>query len=589
LPANAPLAASLASLAGYRSGLAEVEKSLGGLQGSSAEVALDLGRWAAAGLAGDASAKVQGELDGRIAAAIEKARNSEVAVVARASSLDYSVLERDIAERAKAVDQGRQYINGVASSDPALAGLVVRQPSLSIRILNEEAAAIAGLRRSISDFLGRYRREVPYVAGAAAVQTWIAKAGDLDRSASALESADSSLLAAAAKLKKDAEASKAAAELALAQSRANLGGTRFEQALKSLEDARLRFSDSLSFEYDVAFRKDSDARIQALNDEIKRRWNDKVVKDTNDLLDQGQKQYVSGDFTRAETSILAAQEAWKPTHAEPNTLVAYWLRLTRNALSVTTGSDIPQTDERYPEVSQMLNRARTYVDAGNSLLSQRNKVEALRNFALANELINTIVRAFPLNQDARILSLQIDQKSDPERFAQNFQNRLTAAKARLQNDQAKAYADLKSLSAIDPRFPGLRAALDEAEYELGIKARPPNPADISRARQLVAQAQAIFNRNDPTQFDIVRKILGDAFALDPNNKDVGAVLNKLDTFQGGSGSLVLSDAAQKQYDKAAQLYASGDSLGALAIVQALLKDQKNNVPKVRDLYDRLNR
>ncbi len=589
LPADTALPAALASLRGYRSELVAVGTELDALRSASAASARDLGRWTTAGLAGKDSAEAQGILDGRIAALTEKARSSEVLIVARASALEYNALEADITARAKGIDEGRSYINGVASGDPALAGLVIRQPSLSIRILNEQAAAIAKLRGSIADFLARYRGETLYVAGSSAVQTWIARAGDLDRSAGALQTNDSALIAAATKLKRDADQSKTAAELALGQSRANLAGTRFEQALKSLEDARAKFSDSLSAEYDVVFRKDSDTRIQSLSDEIKRRWNDKVVKDTSDLLDQGQKQYVSGDFTRAETSILAAQEAWKPTHAEPNTLVAYWLRLTRNALSVTTGSDIPQTDERYPEVSQMLNRARTYVDTGNALLAQKNKSDALRNFSLANELINTIVRAFPLNQDARILSLQIDQKSDPERFAQNFQNRLTAAKARLATDQAKAYADLKSLSAIDPRFPGLKGALDEAEYSLGIKTRPPNPADVARARQLVAQAQTIFNRNDPTQFDIVRKLLGDAYALDPGNKDISAVLNRLDTFQGGSGSLVLSDSSQKQYDKAAQLYASGDSLGALAIIQALLKDPKNNVPKVRDLYDRLNR
>lgn len=587
LSSTPPLAETLAGFAGRRKDITGLETELAAERPPSQRLAEELARWNSAGYALASSGTIQGSYDGRLAAALDEARGAEVSIVAAAGKVEFENLSADYTDRGAALAEGRRLLEGIASTDSS--GLVFRYPTKSATLLSNEEAALAGLRSRIADFIARNGKEIPYVAGSPAVQIWEEQARQLDQEVVALQTERKALFAKAEEQRRAAESARLEAERRVSESKRALANEDFDQARDRLDKARDRYLASFSLEEDPKLRTASDAALQLLGEEIVRAENEKVIRDTRRLITDGKTLYFQGSFDRAEDSLLRARARWKTTNGEvTNPEVEYWLRLIQAALSVKSGRDIPATAPLYPEMSQLISLAKKYFEDGRRLLNERRKTDALQAFALAKQKINEVKVVFPLNEEAGVLSLKIDQLIDPDAFRQVFGAKFSASRAKLDVNPREAYSELQDLAAIDPRYPGLSAALDRAEILLGIKIPPPDPTKIRRARELVAAARRVVDAGDRTQFPFALEQLNEAIELDPNNDTAVSLKDRILTYQGGSAQIVLSSAAEAQYQQAVSLFQDGNTLQALGIVERLLQDANNKrSQKLLDLYKKI--
>jgi tetratricopeptide (TPR) repeat protein len=239
-------------------------------------------------------------------------------------------------------------------------------------------------------------------------------------------------------------------------------------------------------------------------------------------------------------------------------------------------------------MSQLLSLARNYFEQGKASLDARRKDEAAAAFGQAKEKINQVKVVFPLNQEAGVLALRIDQIQDPAAFRQEFAAKYGEAKAGMKTPTNEVYAQLVDLSKIDPSYPGLKDSIYQAEIALGLRMAPPDPAKQRRANDLTAAARAIVDSGDTGRFSIALNQINEAIQLDPNNDKALAIKDRILTFQGGTAQIVLSSYAEEHYRQAVQEFQGGNLLQANAIVQRLLQDPKNaKSQKIIDLSKKI--
>jgi tetratricopeptide (TPR) repeat protein len=338
-------------------------------------------------------------------------------------------------------------------------------------------------------------------------------------------------------------------------------------------------------------RVNSDRLLSELASSILKAENDLVVADTRRLLTTGKSSYLQGEFDRAETSLLQARSRWATTNTTAEVEVEYWLKLVQTALSVKTGRDIPVTAPLFPEMSQLISLAKRYYEDGTSLLARRDKTGAVKSFAAARQKISEIKVIFPLNQEARVLELKIDQLSDPDEFSRKFARMFAEAKGKIDAriDLTTAYSDLKDLEAINPRYSGLRTQIERAEILLGFRQPPPDPRAVAEARSLVQAAQRIFDSGQVSQFSFARTQLERAITLDPNNENASRLKDRIATYIGGDTAIVLPSAAEILYNEAVTFFTGGDYINSRARLSRLVSlfARGGSVQKVADLDARL--
>lgn len=577
---------ALASAAAFRKSYQDSGAQVAAEKSVGDGLAAEFGRWAKAGLSDEASARLLGDYRGRIDASAAGMRRRETAVVTLAASIEYSGYASALDARVQGLARGRELLEGA----PAAPGAEpLHHPSASIELLSAEGTSLASLQAAVSSYRDRLSTETAYVAEAGSVQEWKDKATSLLASAASLEAERAALLQSAKDQKLSAEAAAREAAKRTQEAQAALASEDFDTARDKLEKARERYLSSFSLEDNPSLRAQSDAALQQLGASIVKAENDKVVRDTRRLITQGKSSYFEGLFTKSEDALLQARARWKTTHAdETNAEVEYWLRLAQSALSVRTGRDIPANAPLYPEMSQLLSLARKYFQDGQNYLQARRKPEAIDSFNLAKDKINQIKVVFPLNQEASVLALRIDQLADPDAFQTAFAAKFAEAKAGLKANPREAYSQLQDLAAINPGYPGMKALLYDTEIELGLRLPPPDPAKTKRASSLVAAARSIVESGDTGRFGFALEQLNEAVSLDPTNEQAGALRDRILTFQGGSSQIVLSSYAEEQYRLAVQQFQDGNYLQANAIVERLLADPKNKKSqKILDLYKKI--
>jgi len=276
---------------------------------------------------------------------------------------------------------------------------------------------------------------------------------------------------------------------------------------------------------------------------------------------------------------------------EPEPEVEYWLRLVQTALSIKTGRNIPQTAPLYPEMSQLLSLAKKYFQEGKTALEKRDKVSALQSFDEAKKKIQEVKVVFPLNQDARVLELRINQLSDPDAFNREFARLVSAARTKIdaRKDLETVYSDLLDLEAIDPKYTGLKALIERLEILLGLRLPPPDPKALAEARALAAAAQKTFDSREVSRFPTAVAQLNRALELDPNNENASRLKDRILTYVGGTATLVLPSAGETIFNEAVAFFQNGDYLSARIRLTRLYESypQARKVQKASDLDARL--
>lgn len=509
---------------------------------------------------------------------VREGRTGEVKSVARIAAISYSPLYTDFQEERARVSQGIQFIQGVErplSEEEDAEVVLEKYPLRGKELLQAARENLRELSGEVREVVTTLEEEPQSIRETDRVTEKINEGEQLINSIENILGDVPNLVAEADELIFMANRYREEGYLRLREAEQALDQGNFDLAREKLSDAGDNFVTSLTYREDPDFREETDERMQILSRSITETENQLVIAEVRQLINQGRDFYTQGDFRRAENSLVQAQSRWKTTNVEPNEEVEYWLRLTRTALSVRTGREIAETDPLYPEMRQFLNLAREDFLIGKRLIEEGNKRDALERFESAEEKLLYVLIPFPINQEASVLSLRIEQYRDRDNFNILFRNKFEAAKAKISSQPRQAYIEMKDLQQIEPNFPGLSQAIYDVEIALGIRVPPPDPAKRLEAQRLYDRAFEIVQSNVRSQFPIALEYLNEAFKLDPQNENVIRLKDRIQSDTGGTSRVVLSSEAQRLYRLAEEKFIAQSYYEALRIVNRLLQDEEN--------------
>ncbi|GHU64445.1 hypothetical protein FACS189447_01250 [Spirochaetia bacterium] len=361
------------------------------------------------------------------------------------------------------------------------------------------------------------------------------------------------------------------------ESQTALTRNNFEVARERLQRATERYQDSLAIQESASLRTTWDTRLVNLGAEIVRIENELVVRDVRALVTSARTNYYAGNLETSEDQLVRAQSRWSVTNSTEEPEVVYWLNLVRGALSLQSGRAIPQTAPLYAEMSQLLSDAKKNYDEGVRLINNGQRAGGLARFAEARQKTRDVRLMFPMNQEARLLELRIDQQTDLPAFNASFRQRLNEAVAGTKPGvrSPQSFADLQDLVEINREYPGIRQLMTQAEIDMGYRPPPPDPRDIARSNELTQLAMAIITARNSTQYEVALTQLNEAIQLNPNNTQAQRGKDQVQTWMTGTGTIVLDSHSQEEYTRAVQEFTRGNNLTALAIVHQLLQNPRN--------------
>jgi hypothetical protein len=424
--------------------------------------------------------------------------------------------------------------------------------------------------------LGQYRTEPRETFEAEDVQSLYAAAQTLVAGLESLREQGDRIAAAARNQAAQGEAFRIDGERLFLEARSALGRGNFDVARDRLQRATERFNASLAIQESPALRGQWD-QLVALGGEINRLENEIVIRDVRNLVNNARTAYFAGDFTQAEDMLIRAQNRWQVTNVGADSEVQYWLSIVQSALSLQSGRTIPPTAPLYAEMSQLLSDARKNYEEGVRYFNANQRSLGTAKFVEARQKTQEVKLMFPVNQEAGILELQIDQITDPAAFNESFVRRFNQAVAGTKPNvrSLESFAELQNLAEINPRYPGMAAALVQAEIDMGLRPPPPNPRDLARSNELTAAARRILDDNVRSQFEIGLRQVDEALNLNPNNTQAMTIKDQLQTRMNGTGTLVIDSRSEEEYQRAVAEFQRGNYLVASAIVEQLLRDPKN--------------
>jgi hypothetical protein len=348
----------------------------------------------------------------------------------------------------------------------------------------------------------------------------------------------------------------------------------FSGARNSIQRAVERYGQALAIQEFPSLRQEWDTRMLVLGQEIAQGENEAVVKDTRNAINQVRTEYLAGNFQHAENLLLRGQNRWMQTNAEENPEINYWLSMVQDAISLRSGKEIPVTAPLFAEMGQLLSDARRDYEEGAVLIRAGRRDEGLARFNEARRSIREVTFVFPENHEAGMLELRMARMADPEVFNASFQRRLDEALAGIKKRSTEAFGDLQKLAEINPSYPGIAAALRQAEIDMGYRPAPPDPQKLQRSAGLTEAARSIVDANDRGQFEAALRQLNEALILDPSNTQAMGLKDLVQT-RMGAGNAVLSSADEGEYQRAVRELQQGNTLISMAIVDQLLRNPRN--------------
>ena len=382
------------------------------------------------------------------------------------------------------------------------------------------------------------------------------------------------------------------ADLRFTEAQNALRNEDFETARKKLQDALTKYDESLTNQNDESLRSQTDAKLQALGESIAKAENEIVVREVRDLKTKAKDAYFNGRFDDAEKYLNQAKIRWAVTNVDEDEEITNLLNFVNTAISMKTGREILPSAPQYPEMSQLLNIAYQYFDEGSRKIGEGNREAGEADLALALESIQKLQYVYPLNQEASILTLRINRLLDPKKFSEEFSQKIEMAKMMCQSSETRqeGYANLLDYYELEPDYKGLKDLIYQVEIDIGIRQKPVTNTGASRAKQLVTEAQRIYNSagNDTAKLQSALAKIDEALALVSDNQQAMDLKDKITTKIGGNTSTVLSTEDERLYQLAIQRLQNNNVVGANAIVEQLLKKPQNaNSQKIKDLKNKI--
>jgi len=379
------------------------------------------------------------------------------------------------------------------------------------------------------------------------------------------------------------------ADLRYTQARAALGRNDFQIARDNLDRSSERTVQALTLQESATYRTLTDTRLQQLGADINRTENEFVVREVRALITSGRNFYFAGNFDQAEQVLLQARNRWSVTNIDRNTEAENWLAITNTALSVKSGRTIPVSAPLYPHLSQLLSSANQLFAEGGDQFRRGQRTDAIQTLNSAKDRLRQVLLVEPRNQDAGQLILRIDQLIDPSAFDDMFRQKVANARATYRTEGQSVYAELLDLAEIHPRWPGLRALIEEVERFLGIRIPPPDPRALAESNRLTQEARRVYTANIRTQFPVAIAQLDEAIRLNSDNQAAIQLKDRLQTASGGGAVAVLTASAEAQYNRAVRELQNGNTIIAASLVEDLLRDPRNaRSSKIQELKRRID-
>jgi tetratricopeptide (TPR) repeat protein len=237
-------------------------------------------------------------------------------------------------------------------------------------------------------------------------------------------------------------------------------------------------------------------------------------------------------------------------------------------------------------MSQLLSDALGQYEEGLTLFRRGRRDRGLRSFSEARKKLRQVKLIFPIHEAAGLLELRIDQAANPAAFNHAFRRRLAEAITGTREGSPRAFRDLQNLAALNPRYPGLGAVLDQAEIDMGYRPLPPDPRTLARSEELTGSARRVLQDHNRGQYPAALEQLNHALSLNPGNAQALVLKDRLQIALGGPG--ILEGAAEGDYQQAVRALHQGNPLIALAILESLLRNPRyQHSARLEDLRRRI--
>ena len=383
------------------------------------------------------------------------------------------------------------------------------------------------------------------------------------------------------------------ADLRFSEAEEALKREDFDTARRKLENALSKYDESLSNQNDENLRSQWDSKLLDLGNRITKSENLIVVREVRELKTLAKDAYFNGRFEDAEKYLNQAKIRWAVTNVDDDEEITNLLNFVNTAISMKTGRDILPSAPQYMEMSQLIDIAYSYFNEGNELLKKGDNSAAREKFSTALENIQKVQFVYPLNQQASILTLRINRLLNPQKFNEEFSQKIQTAREMVKNPETRqeGYSNLLDYYEIEPSYKGLKDLIYQVEIDIGIRQKPADNSAQNNARTYISRARSILNANpnDNARLNEALRLVNQALSVLPDDKNATALKDEITLRIGGNTSTVLSTEDEKLYQLAIQRLQGNNIVGASIIVEQLLKKPQNaNSQKIKELKNKID-
>jgi len=576
LDAGLVLADIRSALDAYRGSIRAIEALIqaetAGKAALSAEAAA-----AAAPLGDDRPLAALAAYSARLDKAAASARAADYAMAAVRGKVEGDYIERELAARTTALGAADALTDGLLSQKPerARAGYLDPSPTSAALAIAIEAPKISALVSWIRGDLASMAAEGAALAADPPFAAARARIEDLGKKATELQARGAAALARASEKKKAAESALASARQDLDTAKARLADAKaliaqdkgkgvrsaaikkdFADSQDRLDRSRAGIVESSNQEFVAKTWDDFQNLYSLINADLGQQKKDYVINETFRLLGEGQTYYEQALFDLAAESLNGAQELWRGDNDADQDQVKYWQNLVKQASDTNNKREVKQGDALYYEIGSYLSEARKLFLQGDDLIKKGSKADAATAFDAARQNISYVTRAFPLNAEAGLLTLQILKSTDADAYKKSLPRRIQEALDLLASDPSSGYSRIADLYKMEPTYPGLKSALEKAEIKVGKRRAPPTKDELAKAASFVADAQKLLKTGRKDDAAKAETDLNAALTYDPTNKGALALLRDLKTLQGKTAGPSLGLADQAILDQATRSFAA---------------------------------
>ena len=428
---------------------------------------------------------------------------------------------------------------------------IARYPTRAAELLTTMDTSLESDRQALQTLLGQFNAESSEIAGSPQIRSLREDTATMLTIIDGTRSQGRTMAAAARSQSIDAANLRREGDRLYAEAQAALNRNDFETAQTRIVEAGERYFQSLEREYDEATWEKNNVAVRNLGNVIAEAYSAEVLRQVTQLVAEIRDSYYNGDFDLAERLVSRAENIWKQTQKDPYPDLVYWASMIE--AGARSSRTIPPTAPLYMEMSQLLSDARKNYEEGRVLFAS-SRSEGTKRLNSARQNIAKVKLVYPMNEEAGILDLRIDQVLEGQNFPATLgakvENAIARTKTGLQSNRIQALNELRNYKAAFPENRNWDPIIYQAEIDAGIRPRDPTPEEIAEAQQIVADARRALASGNPDQMRAALNSLTRARQLYPNNQDVTTVSNAI-ARELRIKELVLDTEAERLYQQAA--------------------------------------